>query len=117
MPIVVSQFLGALFPLRQPHHCLCGEHLTLRLHLSVCHFRAPQHLHDMLVNRVTALARDAGYQTSNAHSLQHLNLDSNIVPGFRLRSSFPAEPDIICDFQLRNPVPPLLLTVYAILFQ
>lgn len=107
MPIVISSFLGAPFPLRQPHHCLCKKELDPDgLHLSLCNFRAPQHLHDMICSVLMDLARQAGSHVSPASSLLHLNPDRNTVPDFRISSSSPSEIDTVVDVQIRNPCAP-----------
>ena len=65
------------------HSAFCSSSISLLfiwqnigthgLHLNVCVFRTPHHLHDLMVGRITALACQGGCLTSNAHSLLHLN--------------------------------------------
>jgi hypothetical protein len=107
IPIVVTSALGAPFPLHQPRFCLCKQELDqFGHHLSTCHYRAPQGLHDRLSEVVCALARFAGHHVSPASYLLHLNPDKNTVPDFKISSSFPAGRDMIVDLQVRNPCAP-----------
>ena len=107
MPTVISSFLGAPFPLRQPQHCLCQKELDSQgLHLSLGRFRAPQHLHDMVCSAVMDLGRQAGCHVSPASSLSHIRIDDNKLPDFRISSSSPSGIDTMVDVQIRNPCAP-----------